>query len=53
MLWGPGQNIVDFSVLKDIPIGESRYLQFRTEFFNIANHPSFGNPSANISYLQR
>jgi hypothetical protein len=49
MLWGPGQSIIDISFLKDIPFGESRYFQFRAEFFNFPNHPSFGNPSANIS----
>jgi hypothetical protein len=49
MLWGPGQSIIDLSFLKDVPFGESRYFQFRAEFFNFPNHPSFGNPAANIS----
>ena len=49
MLWGPGQAIIDLSFLKDIPFGETRYFEFRAEFFNFANHPSFSNPSANIS----
>lgn len=49
MLWGPGQRIVDISFLKDIPFGESRFFQFRAEFFNFPNTPSFSNPSANIS----
>lgn len=49
MLWGPGQRIVDISFLKDIPFGENRFVQFRAEFFNLPNTPSFGNPNANIS----
>jgi hypothetical protein len=24
-------------------------VQFRAEFFNLPNHPNFGNPAANIS----
>ncbi len=49
MLWGPGQVIVDMSVLKDIQIVERFKLQFRAEAFNMPNHPSFSNPAANIS----
>lgn len=39
-------NIVNFdvSLLKNIPIGETRKFQLRGEFFNIANHADFGNP---------
>ncbi len=48
-LWGPGQRIVDISLLKDVAFGEGRYFQFRTEFFNLPNHPSFSNPNGNIS----
>ena len=49
MLFGPGQKIIDISVLKDFRFGETHYLQFRAEAFNMPNTPSFGNPSANIS----
>ena len=36
----------DFAMLKRIPLGkEERYLQFRSEIFNIFNHPNFDNPS--------
>jgi hypothetical protein len=49
MLFGPGQTIVDLSVLKDTRITEKLTAQFRAEFFNIPNHPSFGNPAANLS----
>src|SRR6267378_2463787 len=44
---GPGFHNLDFSVLKNTKIHESVNLQFRAEFFNIANHPSFALP-ANI-----
>lgn len=36
----------DLSLLKNIPFGERRKVQLRGEFFNIANHPNFGNPGA-------
>jgi hypothetical protein len=49
MLFGPGQKIIDVSVLKDFRFGETHYLQFRAEAFNMPNTPSFGNPSTNIS----
>jgi hypothetical protein len=35
---------VDFSLFKDTSITEGRMVQFRAEFFNIANHPNFNNP---------
>jgi len=45
---GPGITNFDFSVFKKIPLGsESRYLQFRAEFFNIFNHTNLGCATAN------
>ena len=41
---GPGFHRLDFSIFKNFPITESKYLQFRTEFFNITNHPNFSAP---------
>jgi hypothetical protein len=35
---------VDFSLLKNIRINERHQLQFRTEFFNLFNHPNFDFP---------
>ncbi|MBI1786702.1 MAG: carboxypeptidase regulatory-like domain-containing protein [Acidobacteria bacterium] len=49
LLFGPGQSIIDVSLLKDTKITERTNLQFRAEFFNLPNHPSFGNPASNIS----
>jgi hypothetical protein len=45
-----GPNIVnwDFSLLKNIRIGESRRLQFRLEVFDLLNHPNPGNPIGNV-----
>ncbi len=48
-LFGPGQVLVDMSVLRDIAIRERVKLQFRAEAFNMPNHPVFSNPAANIS----
>ncbi len=46
---GPGINNFDFSVQKVLPIGETKHLEFRAEFFNIFNHTQFLNPDGNIS----
>jgi len=42
---GPGFKRVDLSFFKDFPIKERFRLQFRTEIFNIANHPNFNAPN--------
>jgi hypothetical protein len=34
----PGTQNVDFSVTKSVKLAEARQLEFRTEFFNLANH---------------
>ena len=41
---GPRQVNVDFTLGKMFKIGERQSLHFRTEFFNLFNHPSFQNP---------
>jgi hypothetical protein len=48
LLRGPGSVDWDFSISKDTKLGflgEAGNLQFRAEFFNVLNHPSFVNPS--------
>jgi hypothetical protein len=40
-LEGPGEKNVDFALLKTIPLGESRRVEFRAEAFNVFNHPNF------------
>ena len=42
---GPFQQNWDFSVTKRFTIAESHAFQFRTEFFNLWNHPVFRFPS--------
>jgi hypothetical protein len=39
---------VDFSVFKHFSIAERYRLQFRSEFFNLLNHPQFDLPNASI-----
>ena len=42
---GPGLTSVDFTVHKDFPFHEGKdRLEFRTEVFNILNHPNFQTP---------
>jgi hypothetical protein len=42
---GPGNVTIDFSIFKNFPINERARFQFRTEFFNLINHPNFRSPS--------
>jgi len=42
---GPGFHRLDFSIFKNFPITEKYTLQFRTEIFNIFNHPNFNAPN--------
>jgi hypothetical protein len=41
----PGIAKFDFSAFKAIPINERFSMQFRAEFFNILNHPTFNAPN--------
>lgn len=50
LVTGPGTTDFDFALLKRFPLfSEERYLQFRSEFFNIANHPNFDNPNVTVT----
>jgi hypothetical protein len=42
---GPGINNWDMALVKDTPINERVNVQFRAEFFNLANHAQFLSPS--------
>jgi len=42
---GPGFHRLDFSLFKAIAINDRFSAQFRTEFFNILNHPNFNAPN--------
>ena len=46
---GPGFLDTDFSVTKNTKINERFNLQFRSEFFDIINHPNFGNPVLTVT----
>ncbi len=48
MLFGPSRVNMDFSLFKEFPIHEFGKLQFRSEFFNLFNHPNFGNPDSTV-----
>lgn len=44
---GPAQQDFDISIIKNIPLGhtDARYLEFRAEFYNAFNTPSFALPA--------
>jgi Carboxypeptidase regulatory-like domain len=46
---GPGIAEIDFALHKDIPVGEGKKLEFRTEIFNLFNRTQFLNPDGNFS----
>jgi hypothetical protein len=47
ILVGPGQANFDMALKKRFQVSkdEARQLEFRSEFFNVFNHPNFSNPS--------
>ncbi|MBV8706470.1 MAG: carboxypeptidase regulatory-like domain-containing protein, partial [Acidobacteriaceae bacterium] len=45
---GPPLVDVDFSTFKNFRFTELRSLQFRAEFFNLLNHPIFGQPNSTV-----
>jgi hypothetical protein len=49
MYHGPGLEDEDISVFKQFPLREAEKVELRFEAFDAFNHPSFGNPAANIS----
>jgi hypothetical protein len=42
---GPGFHRLDLSLFKQFPINERFRMEFRSEFFNILNHPNFNAPN--------
>ena len=47
-LRGPGFFQWDFSAMKNFSLTEKAKLQFRTDLFNILNHPNYANPDGGI-----
>ena len=45
---GPGVKNLDFSLFKSVKISESKFIQFRTEVFNVTNSPEFDQPDSNL-----
>jgi hypothetical protein len=43
-LCGPSLTELDFSLIKHLQLSEHASLEFRSEFFNIFNHPNFAVP---------
>jgi hypothetical protein len=43
---GPGAWQIDFGTSKTFPLPERGHLEFRSEFYNIFNHPQLGQPQA-------
>jgi hypothetical protein len=41
---GPGYHKLDFSIFKNFRLTERFRMEFRSEFFNILNHPNFNAP---------
>jgi len=46
---GPGFLNTDFSITKNTKFGERFNLQFRSEMFDVLNHPNFGNPVLTVT----
>jgi hypothetical protein len=49
VLLGFGATQADVAVQRQFHLTENLVLRFRTEFFNIFNHPNFGNPNNNLT----
>jgi outer membrane receptor protein involved in Fe transport len=45
---GPGEFLSDMSIFKNFTITERVKAQFQAEFFNVFNHPVYGNPNSCI-----
>jgi hypothetical protein len=49
ILRSDGLKQFDFTVMKLFPITEAKQLEFRGEFFNIINHPTFAAPGTTVN----
>ena len=49
VLRGPGINNFDFAVFKRTNVTERLGIEFRTEFFNLFNHPYFSMPATGFN----
>ena len=49
LLWGPGQQNWDMSLVKNTAIRDRGNLELRMDAFSAFNHPTFSNPAADIT----
>jgi hypothetical protein len=49
LLRGPGTWQIDMGLSKTFPIAERMQVEFRSEFYNIFNHPQLGQPQATFN----
>lgn len=52
ILRGPSFVNFDFSLFKSFALSDRMKLQFRSEFFNVFNHPNFGIPNHSVDLPQ-
>jgi hypothetical protein len=45
---GPSYTNLDTSLFRDFTVYRETSLEFRTEFFNVLNHPQFQNPDGTL-----
>jgi hypothetical protein len=50
---GPRAFTSDLSIVKKFPVHERFNMQFRTDVFNLFNHPVYANPNTTIDYLKQ
>jgi len=51
ILFGPGWQFFDFSIHKNFTLKENVKLQFRSEMFNVLNHPNLAMPGTSANGL--
>ena len=49
LIYGPGDQQWDIALFKNFSLGGTRKLQFRTEVFNLPNHPNLSGPETDIT----
>jgi hypothetical protein len=50
ILIGPGFQVWNVSLIKNMPFTEKRFLQFRAESFNTFNHPNFTGINTTVNF---
>jgi hypothetical protein len=51
-LYGPGQNVWDLSLMRDIPLWEHGTFTFRADAHNAFNHPQFSGLGTSLTNLK-